>query len=491
MLTTFLPCALRKCLYFGMSLASFLPFARAEWTPGRWFDGERLTLGEGFRQDFGPFFYRQQLDTSHTVAAPPLFSYTADPDLELEEFDLLYPVISYDRFGSEYRFHIFQLFSFAGGENQEGETQKRFSLFPFYFQQRSSNPGLDYTAFFPIYGTLRNRLFRDEIHFVLFPGYSRTRKKDVVTDNYLFPIFHLRHGNQVSGWQVWPLTGAERKEPTTRTNAVDEIEVLGGYRKFFILWPFFFNQRTGLGTTNEIWQQAFLPLYTIYRSPLRDSSTWFWPFGVTITDDREKKFHEVGAPWPLVDFARGEGKTTSRIWPLFSRAHSATLESDFYLWPVYKLNRITAEPLFRERIRILFFLYSDVTEKNTQTGAARRRTDLWPLFTAHRDFNGQERMQILTILEPLLPNNKSIERNYSPLWALWRSEKDPARGRSSQSLLWNLYRQETDATGKKVSLFFGLFRYQSGTKKMTTPPPARREGGNERNPGAIAPARNR
>ena len=132
------------------------------------------------------------------------------------------------------------------------------------------------------------------------------------------------------------------------------------------------------------------------------------------------------------------------------------------MWPVYKYNRAHADPLDRERTRILFFLYSHTSEKNTETGFARVRDDFWPLYTKHHDFNGDERFQILSILEPLLPNNKSIERNYSPVWALWRSEKKPKTGAHSEALLWNLYRRETSPEQKKLSLLFGLLRYQSG-----------------------------
>ena len=35
----------------------------------------------------------------------------------------------------EYRFHIGQLFSFAGGKDQQDAEARRFTLFPFYFQQ--------------------------------------------------------------------------------------------------------------------------------------------------------------------------------------------------------------------------------------------------------------------------------------------------------------------------------------------------------------------
>ncbi|PYK96714.1 MAG: hypothetical protein DME19_18805, partial [Verrucomicrobia bacterium] len=133
-----------------------------------------------------------------------------------------------------------------------------------------------------------------------------------------------------------------------------------------------------------------------------------------------------------------------------------------FLWPLYKYNRAHAPPLDRERTRVLFFLYSDLIEKNEATGTAFQRTDLWPLFTARRDHDGRERLQLIAPLEPLLPNNKSVERNYSPLWSLWRSEKNAKTGASSQSFLWNLYRREVTSQTRKCSLLFGLFQYQSG-----------------------------
>jgi hypothetical protein len=65
------------------------------------------------------------------------------------------------------------------------------------------------------------------------------------------------------------------------------------------------------------------------------------------------------------------------------------------------------------------------------------------------------------LLEPFLSTSKSIERDYSPLWSVWRSENNPRTGAASQSLLWNLYRRETTPGAKKCSLLFGLFQYQS------------------------------
>jgi hypothetical protein len=185
-----------------------------------------------------------------------------------------------------------------------------------------------------------------------------------------------------------------------------------------------------------------------------------WPFFNKI-DDREKKYQEWDAPWPLIEFARGEGKTTSRVWPFFSQSHNATLEHNFYMWPIYKYERARLAPLDRQRMRILFFLYSDTIDKNTETGKADRRNYLWPLFIHRRDFNGNERLQVLAPLEPFVQGSHKIPRNYSPLWSIWRAESNPTTRANNQSLLWNLYRRDAAPDRKKVSLLFGLFQYQS------------------------------
>src|SRR5438093_751617 len=379
----------------------------------------RLTLAPGQRTEaVGPLFYTERKESTRLWAVPPLFSKTVDEQTDFAEIDFLYPLLSYDRFGTEYRLHFFQLLSFSGGTTQSETNVSRFTLFPLYFQQRSAIAEKNYTAVIPFYGHLKNRLFRDEVKFVMMPFYVQSRKRDVVTDNYVYLFFHLRRGNGLRGWQFWPLTGHEHKVVTSQTNVWGDAEMVPGHDKFFVLWPFFANQTIGIGTTNPAHQQVLLPLYSRMHSPQRDSTSYLWPLGVTHTIDREKKYTQWGTPWPLIVFDRGEGKTTSRVWPLFSQSHSATLESDWYLWPVYKFNRITSAPLDRQRTRILFFLFSHVVEKNTETGAALRRTDLWPLLTARRDFDGSKRLQMFAPLEPILPNNKSIERDYSPLWSV-------------------------------------------------------------------------
>lgn len=422
----------------------------------------KLTLDEGERTEIvSPFFYSEQKESQHQWALPPFYSHTEDPVTESEEYDFLYPVLTYDRYGEEHRWQFFQLFSTAGGKNQDNNKTHRFTIFPVYFQQRSTDPVLNYTAVVPFYGHILNRLFRDEIDFVMFPAYSRTRKKDVVTRNMPYPFFHLRDGDGLHGWQLWPFTGREKKILTFPKNTYGETVTNGGHDNFFVCWPFFTRTTNGIGTGNVVSQEGLIPFYVLYRSKLRDSTSYGWPLGVTHTVDREKKYVEWDTPWPLIEFAHGEGKTEQRVWPFFSQAHSPTLEADWYAWPIYKYNSINSPPLYRDRTRILFFLYSDMNMKSTETGRSMRRTDLWPFFTHHRDYSGKERLQVLAILEPIFPNNKSIERDYAPVYSFWRSEKNPKTHAASQSLLWNMYRRETAPDYKKISLLFGLFKYES------------------------------
>ncbi|HTY87460.1 MAG TPA: hypothetical protein VMB80_08350 [Candidatus Acidoferrum sp.] len=458
-----------RIISLGLALGSMAALgAENEVCAGPLYEKFVLTLGSGHRTEaVGPFFYDQSRDSETTWAIPPLLSYDTDPDTESKEFDLLYPLLTYERFGMEYRGQFLELFSFAGGQNQNAQQAKRVTLFPIYFQQRSPDTNRNYTALIPIYGHIKDRLFRDDIFVFLFPLYSETRKRDVVTDNYLFPIFHLRHGDGLRGWQCWPLVGNEHKDVTRSTNGFGETEVIGGHDRFFALWPVYFRQNNGLGTDNPEKFRATLLFYSLTRSPQRDVTTVIWPL-FTWIDDRAKKYHEWEGPWPIIDIARGEGKTTTRFWPLFSRAHNDSFDSEYYLWPLYKHDRRHAETLDRERTRVLFYLFQDVKEKNLETGAERKRLDLWPLFVWHREFNGNRRLQILALVETALPDNRGVERNWSPLWSVWRSESNPKIGAASQSLLWNLYRRDTTAVSKKCSLLFGLFQYQSGPEMKQT-----------------------
>ena len=55
-------------------------------------------------------------------------------------------------------------------------------------------------------------------------------------------------------------------------------KTIPGHDSFFCLWPFYFHDRTGIGTTNAAETYASLPFYSQLRSPQRDATTVLWPF---------------------------------------------------------------------------------------------------------------------------------------------------------------------------------------------------------------------
>ena len=446
----------------------FSPLARAAEVPaGFLFDDFKLTLEDGDRTEAaGPWFYSQQSGSENILAFPPFFSRDRKAEIDYQADEILYPLWTRIHYGHERRWQFCELLNTSSGLEPDDQAVRQFTLFPFYFQQRSADTNLNYTALLPFYGRLKHRLFRDELYFILFPGFVETRKRDLVTDNYFFPFVDVHHGDGLAGWQVWPFAGREHKDVTTQTIGFGDTSVVAGHDHSFYLWPLYLRQLNGLGTTNSETFRASIPLFAISRTPQRDATSVLWPLFAWI-DDRDKKYHEWQGPWPFVIFTRGEGKHTSRVWPLFSQSHNQVKEDDSYLWPLYIFTRTHADPLDQRRARVLFFLYSRLSSRNTETGRERVRLDMWPFFTWHHEFNGDERLQVLALLEPAVPDNPGLERNWSPLWSLWRAEHNAKTGASSQSLLWNLYRRDTAPAQKSISCLFGLYQYRVHADQKT------------------------
>jgi hypothetical protein len=422
------------------------------------FDQFKLTLEDGLRTEAaGPFYYSQTTNSGKVLAFPPFFSRETNPTVETQEDDFLYPIFTRQHYGAERRWQFFELIESSSGLAPDDTAPRRFTIFPFYFQQRAVDTNLNYTAVMPFYGRLQHRLFRDEIYFVMFPAFIETRKRDLVTDNYLFPFVDVHHGDGLEGWQVWPFVGREHKDLTTQTNGFGDVTVIPGHDQWFYVWPFFMARNNGLGTTNTSTVRAAIPFYSATRSEFYDSTSVFWPFFTSI-DNRERQYHEWQGPWPFVIFARGEGKHTSRVWPVFSESHNDTKENDSYAWPIYTYARTHTDSLDQQRSRVLFYAYSRLSSKNKETGKERVRLDMWPFFVWHREGNGDERLQVLAPLEPAVPDNPGIERNWSPLWSFWRSEFRPRTGTRNESLLWNLYHRQTTPNSSKMSFFFGLYQ---------------------------------
>jgi len=395
----------------------------------------------------GPFISYERKEQEREYGLRPLYFHAEDPAKEIGYSEFLYPVAVRKSEPDQSFFDGLHLFTYDFGSREEG-SDNEFTLFPFLFYGESETRG-DYFALFPIGGKIYERFGRDEIRFALFPLYGRTRKGETQITNVLWPIFARIRGEHESGLKLWPLYGSSAKE--------------GVYRKRFYLWPIVFLYDLKLDSDNPIQRRLVFPLYVAEESPQVSSRTYLWPF-FSHHEDRRKDYEEWNFPWPLFRVARGEFKESNRFLPFYSNERTGSFRKRWYLWPIYKIEETRTEVLERRRDRVLYFLYSNLEETVLEEGSPRKkRVDLWPLFS-YRSIKGVSYFQTLSLLEPFFPDNRGIERNWSPLWSLYQCKWDK-HGNEISSLLWNLYWKER--RGDELSMeLFPLFRYQRAADEI-------------------------
>ncbi|MGQ0792772.1 MAG: hypothetical protein ACT4NX_01650 [Deltaproteobacteria bacterium] len=392
--------------------------------------------GEENRFELSPFFTSSESGSVSEFGVRPFFYWLRDEERDSEELDVLYPLATYDRRedARSYQF-LFYMLSYYSNLTPSGFQESKFTLFPLVFSKRAEEADKSYFALFPIYGRLKERFARDEINFYLFPLYLETRSGDAVNYSFLWPLFGYYTGGGQEGVRLWPIYGYRKKE-----GALDEK---------FALWPIFISKKT-VSFGEETASFSVFPLYLTKESRNKTQTTYLWPF-INHQVDRKKGTERWDLPWPFVNFTRG-AKTETRVFPFYGSEVDGGDEDGFYLWPIYRYSKLNLEDNLRTRKNILLFLYSDIEEEPLiEGGRARRRIDLWPLFTYNRDRDGNRSFHLISPIEPFIADSRGIERNYAPFWRLYQWRKSPD-GASSSSALWNAYRMEKNEGGRRIEL---------------------------------------
>lgn len=413
----------------------------------------------------GPLLkYEHTADTTRW-ALRPLFYYENTAAGHLSTTDILFPLASVDQGDDLKRFHLLRLVTLDFGARESG-SKNEFMLFPFIFYSHQSDRSPTF-ALFPLGGRIEGKYGRERIDFALFPLYSRTSTKELTTTNILWPFFSWVDGENVSGWQFWPLYGRTEK--------------LGSFDKRFFLWPFIMRNDLGLGSSEPRREIVVFPLWASIDSPSLQAQNLLWPF-FTHTNDQENGYEEWDFPWPLLRLTYGEGRDGIRMIPFYANERIGDYRKRWFLWPLYKIEESKTETFSYRRDRIVFFLYSDLEERLLNEELPhKKRVALWPLFT-YENIDGLASFSTLALLEPFFPDNERLVRNWAPLWRIYQTRWD-RRGNQASSLLWNLYWKEArgddvfwelfplvryrhEATaGVDLSLLKGFFRYRRGPER--------------------------
>jgi len=413
--------------------------------------------------NFGPLFFYEHSDGNKVVNAlgplidynentnvkkfgfRPIFYETIDKERNKKDLDVLFPFFGYSRYDEDWRFQfLVYLFSYQS-DYKDDYTTREFNIFPFIFSSFSENKSENYFAFFPLYGKLKNRFFKDEISFVLFPLYLQTKKGKSVNNNILWPFFGYTSGEGEEGFKIWPIYGYRKRE----NNNLDEK---------FVLWPFYTSRERDF-YDERISSRSFLPFFTEYKSNYITRKSYLWPF-FNYYEDRENDIYRYDIPWPLFNYTRGS-KYEKRLFPLYANEKYEEDEEGFVLWPLYRYKTLNLNDYKISRKSFMLFLYKDIAEIPTETGGRdSRRIELWPIFTYKRDREGNKYIKIFSILEPFLPNNKPISDNFSSFWRIYEKTIS-SEGKKTTKILWNSYRSESDSDSRTVQIspLLPLFEY--------------------------------
>jgi len=404
----------------------------------------RDSPADGFRSlsILGPLFKWQQRGEDRELALRPFFFRTEDAHRQTVDTTYLYPLAATHESPEMSRADFLNIFSTATFRKGEGEEEEPGTQFlPFYSSGISKKYG-PYTAVAPFYGTLYERFWRDEIHFVLFPLYSRTVKKGTTTRHFLYPFVSITEGERESGFDVWPLYGQSAKE--------------GVYQKRFVLWPLYWQETTEMDTESPTESLFLLPFYTSSVSPTRTSRYVLWPFFGHMVDSKagEEKWDIL---WPFYQTLRGPERSATRVFPFYYDYRDREQERTWYLWPVYNHEAFWSEHYRMEKTRVLSYLFWDKQE-SWRDGTTRRWSALWPFYVYSRDPRGVKSLSIPAPVEPVL-NRDGIDRSWAPFWRLYQQRWND-QGDSAVSFLWNLYWHEVRGEELAYELF-PLVAYRS------------------------------
>jgi hypothetical protein len=352
----------------------------------------------------------------------PLFSYTHSARTSQHQLSVLYPLFV-SRWGAALNdYRLFGLITYTiENAPQPEEWDRRFTIFPFVFYRYSHLRGARLSVL-PFYADVDDFFGYQRVQMFLFPVYLRLEEA-LETHTWLpFPFVSWSGGKLGRGYRIWPLYGWNQDGETER------------YR--YVLWPFYISREIHFTRPEREQQLVMFPFYFSIDSPTMRSRAYGF---FTHTIDRKAGTEAWGFPWPLwlaqYDLARRK-RTSLRLAPFYGDSQFGDLRSRFLLWPLYRWRTQETDDYRYSRSDLIWILYRNIDEVQTQTRHRRHVRALFPLFRVVAD-DDHEHMGTLALLDALFPRNPDIQRLYAPLWQLYTRERD-AELAPRWSMLWDL-----------------------------------------------------
>lgn len=376
--------------------------------------------------------------------ARPLYLVRRDAAGTISEAHFLYPLLSYRASADGHRWSFLNLInrSVAGSSSEMASFDQALDVWPIYFSRQYASTGDSYRAIFPLAGSIPHRFGQDRVTWALFPLYGRFEKRGTTTLTVPWPFVKVLSGNGHRGFELWPLFGSRTKP--------------GLYREGFALWPLLYRNETWADGRISSRQIGMLPFYARDEAVGYKSETFLWPFFGYVDRTIPYVYHARNYFWPLFVQGRGDDRIVNRWAPFYTHSRIKGTDKTWVLWPLWRKSSWTEGALRHERSQLLYFLYN----ANIQRSAARPEAEpaskihVWPLWSSWNNGAGNRQLQVLSPFEVFFPRNEQVRDGWSPLFALYRFDRDAA-GDTRHVALWNAVSYSRNRSTRTTSFHLG------------------------------------
>lgn len=361
-------------------------------------------------QWLGPVLFRKETPDTAIHGVRPLFVRFNEKERDARSLHVLYPLFNARQWPYGNSWDVLNLLRFQSFTPRNTEESRTFQFFPFVFWHDDPEPEKSYFGVFPLAGQTRNFFSYDEVSWFLFPLSARFERGETTTVALPWPFLRIVRGPETSGFHIWPLYGSVARE--------------NAFSRRYWLWPLGYNVRRELWKEQPLEAFGFLPFYSSSRSERAESKTFIWPF-FGYTASFEPHYRETRFFWPL--FVQRRGTSYVNRWaPFYTHSIREGVDLRWILWPLYRHSVWEERNLRNERTQFLYFLYWSHTQSSIADPdlAPAVKKHVWPFFSSWDNGAGRTQFQALSPMEVFFPFNEVVREKYTPLFALYRFDKE-------------------------------------------------------------------
>jgi len=436
-----------------------------------------------------------------TWALNPLFWRQRRPDGHVEaDFLALLGRYEYVPGRDRSKTRLFPLFWYESERRPDGVQDTDWMAFPFFAGGSSSDGEEDYFAVFPFYGKLKNWLTWDEVTFILFPIFARTKKEPGVTHTHWLWPFYGRKEGAATGWHLWPFYGTSARP--------------GKSNRTYVLWPFWNKSVENKNHPEERRSWFLFPLMGRTEQGDYVATTFFWPF--LGRAERPSTDYYSWAVWPILKFEEGGNDATGqpsqrkvkRFWPFYLHYEDEQTSYSSWLVPIFWKRHDEFGDMERDGYYAVPLWWQLKTKRfddvdgdgSPDVTSTETLTRFWPFFAnqAEQDFwdLSADEPQPLAVEDGSHGHTEApyfgeaVARNFTRPLAVWQQHQQEPKSPKVERAFLGLYHsiesgghrrwsipilggQWTEPNGARHhSYLFGLLRWQSGGSNAGLQTPA-------------------